>query len=410
MATRFPGKEMPSLFPPSCSEAYAGFGPSLFHTPCATPHGGRIRERSIPKLKEFVRTEAPRAPGIYAMLGPKGHIIYVGKAKNLRSRLLSYFRVRSRDPKAGRILKHTCELVWEENADEFAALLRELELIRRFRPRFNVLGQPGRQTYYYLCLGRGPASTVHLTRDPTTKDLAAYGPFAKRGRTTEAVRRLNHHFGLRDCPTKTAANFGDIGRLFDADRAAQCLRYELGTCLGSCAGHCTSGEYSVAAKAAKAFLDGRNREPILESKRKMDAASAELKYELAGVQRDKLELFEWLEERLKFLRTARAKNSFVYALAGDDGVRRWYLIHTGAVQAVLPEPTDSAAAAASINRIEAIFANTLATTRKLERCADSIYIVTGWFRKRPDEKSNLLTARQAVNFCRAMMESEPING
>lgn len=401
--------EWPSLFPP-CTEAYTGFGPSVFHTACAVPRSRSIRERATETLKEFVRVEAPRTPGIYAMLDAKGQVIYVGKAKNLRSRLLSYFREQSRDPKAGRILKHTRELHWEENADEFAALLRELELIRRFRPRFNVLGQPGRESYYYLCLGRGPASTVHLTRDPTGKEMAAYGPFSKRGRTNDAIRRLNHHFGLRDCAAKTAANFADTGRLFDGDRAAQCLRYELGTCLGSCAGFCTSGEYSVAAKATKAFLDGRCRGPILDSQRRMETASAEFKYELAGVQRDKLALFEWLEDKLKFLRTARAKNSFVYPLLGADGAPRWYLIHTGVVQAVLPVPTDPATATAALNRLEAIFSNGLAATRKLERCVDSVLIVTGWFRKRPDEKPKLLTTRQATNLCRAMMESASADG
>ncbi len=401
--------EWPSLFP-SCAEAYAGFGPSVFHTACAVPRNRSIRERATEKLKAFVRAEAPRTPGIYAMLGLKGQVIYVGKAKDLRSRLLSYFREQSRDPKAGRILKHTRELHWEENADEFAALLRELELIRRFRPRFNVLGQPGRESYYYLCLGRGPASTVHLTRDPTGKEMATYGPFSRRGRTNDAIRRLNHHFGLRDCAAKTAANFADTGRLFDGDRAAQCLRYELGTCLGSCAGYCTSGEYSVAAKATKAFLDGRCREPILDSQRRMEAASSEFKYELASVQRDKLALFEWLEDKLKFLRTARAKNSFVYPLLGADGAPRWYLIHTGVVQAVLPVPTDPATAAEALNRLEAIFSNGLAATRKLERCVDSVLIVTGWFRKRPEEKPKLLTTRQATNLCRAMMESASADG
>lgn len=404
------GTELPSLFPNPIAEAFPGFGTSAYRTVCTVPCGRQFRTRSIAKLKAFVAIEAPRTPGVYAMLGNKRQIVYVGKAKNLRARLLSYFRVKSRDPKAGRILEHTCTLVWEEAADEFSALLRELELIRRFRPRFNVLGQPGRKAYVYLCLGRGPASYVHLTREPTGKELAIYGPFSGRGRSEEAVRRLNHFFGLRDCPAKTRMSFADVGRLFEDDRAPQCLRYELGTCLGPCAGLCTSGAYSVAAKTAKGFLDGRSREPVLDTMKKMEAASGELRFEQAAVLRDRLALFEWLEDKLKFLRTARAKNSFVYPLLGADGRMRWYLIHTGEVQAVLPVPTDPVAAGDSLRMIEAIFSNALAMTRKFERCVDSVLIVTGWFRKRPEEKPNLLSMRQAANLCRAMMESGAATG
>ena len=407
---RVGGTELPSLFPSTSIEAFPGFGSSVFRTPCAIPRGRQIRSRSLPKLKAFVRAEAPRTPGVYAMLGHNRQVLYVGKAKNLRARLQSYFREQSRDPKAGRILGHTCTLVWEEAADEFAALLRELELIRRFRPRFNVLGQPGRRAYLYLCLGRGPAGSVHLTRHPTSKEAATYGPFSGRGYTQEAVRQLNHFFGLRDCPSKTAMSFADVGRLFDTGRAAQCLRYELGTCLGPCAGLCTSAAYGTAAKAAKAFLDGRCRTPILDTGRKMRDASDALRFEQAAMLRDRLALFEWLEDKLKFLRTARAKNSFVYPLLGADGRPHWYLIHTGEVQAVLPVPTDAASASASLNRLEAIFSDTLAMTEKLERCVDSVLIVTAWFRKRADEKLNLLSMRQAANFCRAMMEAEPANG
>ena len=83
--------------------------------------------------------EIPTQPGVYKFRDARGRVIYVGKAKNLRARLLSYFRVNSRDPKAGRILDHTRVLLWEETADEFAALLRELELILRLNPQLHDL-------------------------------------------------------------------------------------------------------------------------------------------------------------------------------------------------------------------------------------------------------------------------------
>src|ERR1700731_1903084 len=106
------------------------------------------------RLREKVRKRCPRKPGVYGMVDATGELIYVGKAKCLRSRLLSYFRPNSRDPKAGRILGQTRTLVWEPAPNEFAALLRELELIRRWRPRCNVQGQPTRYRRTYVCVGR----------------------------------------------------------------------------------------------------------------------------------------------------------------------------------------------------------------------------------------------------------------
>src|SRR5262245_66178237 len=93
-------------------------------------------------LRAGIRDACPPRPGVYGMVDDAGELIYVGKAKALRARLLSYFRTYSRDPKAGRILHRARAIVWELVPSEFAALLRELELIRRWRPRFNVAGQP----------------------------------------------------------------------------------------------------------------------------------------------------------------------------------------------------------------------------------------------------------------------------
>src|SRR5260370_35839357 len=125
----------------SC-RAFAGFGPQGFQPARRTPPLCHVRGRRPSRLRAGVRAQCPRRPGVYGMLGERGELIYVGKAKCLRARLLSYFRRGSRDPKAGRILEHTQALVWELAASEFAALLRELELIQRWQPRFNVQGQP----------------------------------------------------------------------------------------------------------------------------------------------------------------------------------------------------------------------------------------------------------------------------
>ncbi|MBL8865669.1 MAG: nucleotide excision repair endonuclease, partial [Planctomycetia bacterium] len=138
--------------------AFTGFGPSRFLPDGNDGEWQLAKRKSTQQLRQIVRDSVPKRPGVYGMLDKHNRVIYVGKAKNLRSRLLSYFRPASRHPKAGKIIARTRWLVWEHAADELAALLRELELIRRYRPRYNVLGQPGRERYRYLCVGRGPAA------------------------------------------------------------------------------------------------------------------------------------------------------------------------------------------------------------------------------------------------------------
>lgn len=394
------GKDQPSLPGLTDADLFRGFGPSTFRTTVDEPSGHAVRERHATKLRDAVRCHAPRTPGVYGMLGAKGHVIYVGKAKNLRARLLSYFRDSS-DPKAGKIIRHTRTLLWEHVTDEFAALLRELELIRRFRPRYNVLGQPGRQRYVYLCLGRPPAAYVYVTKEPTGKELAAYGPFVGRERSLDAVRRFNLEFKLRDCAAHTPMTFADQTELFDTDRSAKCLRYELGTCPGPCGGFCTTAEYGANVKAAKAFLDGRDRTTIDAVAKQMAVASAELRFEQAATFRDRLVALTWLSDKLAFLRTARANHSFVYPLTGSDNLTRWYLIHGGVVQAVVREPSDAASMELARTALETVFASRVSAQAALERCVDSVLIVTSWFRKRAAEKAVLMTRKQAEARCQS---------
>src|SRR5947207_11583440 len=190
------GTAQPRLFP---ADTFDGFGPSRFR-PAGEPVVGRqLRGKRPARLKKGVRAHAPRVPGVYGMIDARGRLVYVGKAKNLRARLLSYFRPSS-DPKAEKIVRHTRVLVWEETGDEFAALLRELELIQNLRPRFNVLGVPGLARHHYVCVGKSPAPHVFFTNKPTGKELGVYGPLVVRRKSEEAVRRRNDWFKRGECP------------------------------------------------------------------------------------------------------------------------------------------------------------------------------------------------------------------
>lgn len=382
------------LFP----DAFDGFGPTRFRPADDTLPVRELRGKRPARLKKGVRAHAPKLPGVYGMIDARDRLIYVGKAKNLRARLLSYFREDSRNPKAGKIVRQTRRLVWEQTGDEFAALLRELELIQRLRPRYNVLGVPGLQRHHYLALGKGPAAYLYVVKRPTGKELAVYGPFVKWHRTDDAARRLNDWFRLRDCPKSVPLHFAEQGALFDGDRTAQCLRFELGTCAGPCAAACTRKDYAASARAAKAFLDGRSRALLRTIERQMTAAADALEFEKACSLRDKLQAIRWLDDRLGLLRTARDRNSFVYPLAGFDGRVRWYLIHRGEVRAVCFPPAAGTAGAVRA-LLGTTFAGPGAPGPLSDVAVDSVLLVESWFRKNTGEREKLLPRSAADAAC-----------
>ncbi len=385
------------LFPASVFE---GFGPSPFRVADEPVVGRRLEAKRPSRIGRGVRDHAPRWPGVYGMLDARGRVIYIGKAKNLRSRLLSYFRVNSRDPKAGRILRHTRTLVWEQAADEFAALLRELELIQSFCPRFNVLGQPGFERYHYICIGKKPAPYAYVAKSPTGKEHASYGPLVARWRSEDAVRRLNDWFKLRDCPQTIPLGFTDQRELFEEDRAPKCLRFELGTCAGPCVGACSRKEYGDAVRSLKAFLEGRDRSLLASLRSTMEDAAASFQFEKAMALRDRLHSFEWLDDRLTLLRKARNRNSFIYPLTGADGRERWYLIHRGEVRGVVSAPES----AACHKRVQPMLDTTFADNRPPQPltggAVDSVLLVAAWFRKRPEEKARLMTRADVLKLSR----------
>ena len=363
--------------------------------------GSQVRGKRPSRLRNGVQSHSPRLPGVYGMYDDRGRIIYVGKAKNLRSRLLSYFRVGSRDPKAAKIIQHTRVLVWEQTGDELAALLRELELIQTLRPRFNVLGVPGLQRHHYICIGKSPAPFVYISNSPTKKEQAIYGPLAARGNSLEAVRRLNDWFKLRDCPQSVPLAFSDQPVLFPEDLSAKCLRFELRTCVGPCVAACSRKEYSTGVRAVKAFLDGRDRSILQNIKRLMETAADCFEFEKATAMRDRLNALEWLDARLSLLRQARQKNSFVYPMIGADDRERWYLIHRGQVRAVCFAPATANEFEKASELIAATFSSHPGSVVLDAGCVDSVLLVSAWFRKHKNESQKLMTKAIALQRCRS---------
>lgn len=379
---------MSSLF---SGVAFTGFGPSRFDPQGEPVTAWQVRGERPGVLRKGVRLNCPRRPGVYGMLNVRGELIYVGKAKSLRTRLLTYFRPQSRDPKAGRILDQARVIVWEPLPSEFAALLRELELIRRWRPRYNVQGQPARWRRSYVCVGRRPAPHVFLAPKPPSTATACFGPVPAGRQAREAVRRVNDWFGLRDCPQPQEMIFAEQGELFPMVRAAGCIRHEIGGCLGPCTGSGTRAAYLEAVRSAEAFLAGTDLSALTRIEAAMTAASANMAFERAASLRDRLESLRWLRQQMDHLQQATQQPPFVYPIHGVDGRHFWYVVAQGRVTAVLPAPRDETERRSRLTEAQRLSRLRSAVGRYLAiEEVDGVLLVGAWFRRHPDERRRTL--------------------
>ena len=311
------------------------------------PHYARrldaVADSRRAKLRDKVRQSCPQVPGVYGMLDKHGELIYVGKSKQLRSRLMSYFADSNRNEKGGKIIAGSVAIQWETQPSEFASLLREQQLIRRFSPRWNVQGVPKRQRPVYLCLGRRPAMFYISAKPPAASaaTVAVEGPFYGVGRMRSAIDTLNKTFGLRDCSNRQPFRFSDQLDLFDLQYRPGCLRLETETCLGPCAAACSMRDYARAVTAAEAFMDGFNREPLLHTRDAFERAMQHQQYELAGRFHQTIKSLEYIDRKLGLLAAARRTHTFVYPVAGYDGTDRWYFVHHGEIADVIPAPRNA---------------------------------------------------------------------
>lgn len=338
------------------------------------------------QLRERVRASCPNVPGVYGMVDRASELIYIGKSKRLRSRLMSYFAESNAENKGGRIVSSARIIQWETQPSEFASLLREQQLIRRFTPRFNVQGVPKRQRPVYLCLGRRPATFFLANKPPAGDVLAIEGPFYGAGRMQRAVEMLNKVFRLRDCANKQTFQFADQLSLFDLDHRPGCIRLETESCLGPCAAACTKHTYQNAVNAAESFMDGFNHEPIVMTRESFERAMENRQYELASRLHAAIESLEYVDRKLAMLATARRTHSFVYDVEGFDGRRIWYLIHCGEVMDVLapgPSHHDDDAIKTRMKQWKKVLNQRL--SRGQGPYPHTLSIVASWFRKQRDE-------------------------
>jgi excinuclease ABC subunit C len=355
-------------------------------------------DEQLSVMRTHVRTNAADRPGVYRMIAGDGEIVYVGKSKRLRSRLLSYFRAEYPDDKGARILRDAERIEWDYVPSEFAALLEELKLIKKFRPRFNVAMKHDGRNYCFIKVTRGPAPKLVVVRAPGTDDSSVfYGPFVGALGVAEAVRELNDVLGLRDCANDQGMHFADQPELFSIfPRTPGCIRFEVKKCLGPCVGGCSVHQYDERFGLARAFLDGADDGPTESLRADMEAASERLEYERAAALRDKMKRLESLRAQFGRLRFAVETLSFVYNVPGHAGDDRVYLIRRGHVRAELPVPTGAADAARMLEKIDEVYTPVERVTGQIPTHEiDELLLLSSWFRRFPEELERTSAAQAA---------------
>ena len=348
----------------------------------------RTSDAQLAVMRATVRGGAADRPGIYRMVAEDGEVLYVGKSKRLRTRLLSYFRCAYPGDKGGRILRAAHSIDWEYIPSEFGALLRELRLIKQFRPRYNVKMKRDGLHYAFIKVTRGTAPKLLVVRGSGADDNATYyGPFHGAQRISEALRELNDALGLRDCALDRSMVFSDQQELFSLlPRTPGCIRFEIKRCLGPCIGACSEHEYMDRVRLARAFLEGSNDGPMEQLRRDMERSSERLEFERAAVLRDKLQRLEMLREQFGRLRFAVETLSFVYTVAGHDGDDRVYLIRRGQVRAEQPAPRTTGDRTRIRDLVDDIFSPVERVTGSVPpHEIDELLLLSSWFRRFPKE-------------------------
>ena len=220
---------------------------------------------------------APSSPGVYRMIDTNGDVLYVGKAKNIRKRIVAYARPTGYDTRIERMIAATALLEFVSTATETEALLLEANLIKRLRPRFNVLLRDDKSFPYILITADHWAPQILKHRGARTRQGSYYGPFASVWAVNRTITALQRAFLLRSCSDA-----------FFESRTRPCLLYQIKRCSGPCTREIEFTDYRELVREANAFLSGRSQSIQDELASEMEKASAGLEFERAAIYRDRL--------------------------------------------------------------------------------------------------------------------------
>ena len=219
----------------------------------------------------------PNAPGVYRMMNAAGDVLYVGKARNLKKRVTQYAQGRFHTQRIGRMVRETATMEFVVTRTEIEALLLEANLIKRLRPRFNVLLRDDKSFPYIMLTGDHPSPGIFKHRGARSRKGDYFGPFASAGAVDRTINSLQRAFLLRTCTDS----------VFES-RTRPCLLYQIKRCSGPCTGEISAEDYAELVSEAKDFLSGRSQKVKTEISEAMQEAAEELDFERAAIYRDRL--------------------------------------------------------------------------------------------------------------------------
>lgn len=219
----------------------------------------------------------PSRPGVYRMMDVAGEILYVGKASSLKNRVASYFQPSNVHPKVQALIAKTARMEVTITNSDTEALLLELNLIKKHKPRFNIILRDDKSFPFLHFSTAHEFPRLSLYRGSRREPGRFFGPYPSAGAVRETLQQLQKLFRLRNCEDSYYAN-----------RSRPCLQYQIQRCTGPCVGLISSVRYAQDVGAAIKVLEGRNDEVNQDLARRMDSAAERLEFEEAGKLRDQL--------------------------------------------------------------------------------------------------------------------------
>jgi excinuclease ABC subunit C len=250
---------------------------------------------------------APSAPGVYRMLDAAGEVLYVGKAKSIRKRFTSYTRPTGHDTRIERVIASTAAVEFVTTGTETEALLLEANLIKRLRPRFNVLLRDDKSFPYIVITGDHWAPQILKHRGARSREGSYFGPFASVWAVNRTITALQRAFLLRSCSDG-----------FFESRTRPCLLHQIKRCSAPCTQEIDFAGYAELVREAKAFLSGKSQAVRDELSAEMEKASAELDFERAAIYRDRLAALSAVQST-QGINPRSTEEADVFAIHQDGG-------------------------------------------------------------------------------------------
>ena len=227
-------------------------------------------------IKRFAKT-LPGRPGVYRMYNHKGDVLYVGKARNLKNRVSNYTRLGGHTNRIAAMIANTCSMEFVTTKTEPEALLLEANLIKRLKPRYNVILRDDKSFPFILIAKDHEVAQITKHRGARNRKGNYYGPFASAGSVNTTINLLQKAFLLRSCSDSYYEN-----------RTRPCLLFQIKRCAAPCTGEISTQGYDELVRQAEAFLSGKSNAVKTALARQMEAASEDLDFERAAVCRDRI--------------------------------------------------------------------------------------------------------------------------